>query len=154
MEGGGRERLFTYHYINCHHQNDSCIKIGTVLSCPKIPVWPCCVRAFRKQTDKHSPEMLPVGLRDRNHAQTTAVQMAAPAVTKESASFFFLFFSLSLSLSLSLSPSLSPTHIRHRGYAVPAKMYLLHFTPVHPVLTWGVIGEMINHPLNFYDVFQ
>ena len=28
MEVGGRGRLYTYRYT-CHHQNDSCIKMGS-----------------------------------------------------------------------------------------------------------------------------
>ena len=28
MEVGGRGSLYTYRYIHCHHQNDSCIKMG------------------------------------------------------------------------------------------------------------------------------
>ena len=27
--GGGRGRLYTYRYTSCHHQNDSCIKMGS-----------------------------------------------------------------------------------------------------------------------------
>ena len=29
MEVGGRGRLYTYRYTDCHHQNDSCIKMGS-----------------------------------------------------------------------------------------------------------------------------
>ena len=28
-EGGGRGRLYTHRYTGCHHQNHSCIKIGS-----------------------------------------------------------------------------------------------------------------------------
>ena len=29
MEGGGRGRLYTDLSLHCHHQNDSCIKVGS-----------------------------------------------------------------------------------------------------------------------------
>ena len=29
MEVGGRGRFYTYRIIHCHHQNDSCSKVGS-----------------------------------------------------------------------------------------------------------------------------
>ena len=29
VEVGEEGRIYTYHYIHCHHQNDFCIKVGS-----------------------------------------------------------------------------------------------------------------------------
>ena len=36
--GGGRGRIYTYRYTDCHHQNDSCIKMGSDESHFNIPL--------------------------------------------------------------------------------------------------------------------